>query len=170
MTSKTGRMLSRLGTHRSITGAQSTQRIFSKATQNRNSTLKRTAELKLNGCHYEGSCKIYTEQFFIRTKAFILAINQIVLQLMLQYTSPKLFIITSAFRIQRDMLLDHILNFLSINLVETAKMHIHDCQFIMCEDFFEDLLKNIGKYHIGNNENSGVIMGRSIELVVTFSS
>ncbi|KRX79722.1 hypothetical protein T06_5223 [Trichinella sp. T6] len=105
MTSKTGRMLSRLGTHRPITGAQSTQRIFSKATQNRNSTLQRTAELKLSGCHYE---------------------------------------------------------------VETAKMHIHDRQFIkmpnsnssvlssfklinvkMREDFFEDLLKNIGKYHLG---------------------
>ncbi|KRZ51535.1 hypothetical protein T02_1224 [Trichinella nativa] len=62
MTSKTGRMLSRLGTHRPITGAQSTQRIFSKATQNRNSTLQRTAELKLSGCHYEGSCKIYTSK------------------------------------------------------------------------------------------------------------
>ncbi|KRX41842.1 hypothetical protein T05_16011 [Trichinella murrelli] len=145
MTSKTGRMLSRLGTHRPITGAQSTQRIFSKATQNRNSTLQRTAELKLSGCHYEGKNSIFF-LLFLSFNSFIqsdcAAIN-VAIHILLKFFET--FITVS-------MAVNDNRNSQNAKMPNSNSSVLSSFKLIdvkMREDFFEDLLKNIGKYHLG---------------------
>ncbi|KRX20113.1 hypothetical protein T07_5398 [Trichinella nelsoni] len=63
------------------------------------------------------------------------------------------FIITCAFHIRRDMLLSHIFSdSQNAEMPNSNSSVLSSFKLInvkLREDFFEDLLKNIGKYHLG---------------------